>query len=90
MADLAAVLLLASAASAAGDGAEAADHGGERRPPDRRPDEGHAAPLVRGGRGRRAGEEERLYTSDITLNTFATRDCSRSHCIPYSDKILAK
>lgn len=55
MANLPSVLLLAPAASAAGGHGEEEDPRGQQRA-DRRPDPGHAAPLVCGGRGGRQGK----------------------------------
>lgn len=65
VANVAAVLLLALAAPPAGRHGEEEDPAGQRRA-DRRPGAGHAPPLVRGGRGRREGEDTYMLISLIS------------------------
>lgn len=65
MADVPPVLLLAAAAAAARGDGEEEDPVGQQRA-DRRPGPGHAAPLVRGGRG--GGEGKALYSETVLIN----------------------
>lgn len=75
MANVPSVLLLASAASAAGGDGEKEDPGGQQRA-DGRSGPGNAAPLVRRGRGGRQGKnppnDEALFSSQKMQKSIIT------------------